>query len=192
MGIARSKGFLDCYWNQYIKAAEEIGIGLLSWNVWYRTSGYSIGQITAMFPIEHEFIFVFGKKAVDLVPTIPNVSAGKIFSPSDRGADGRMVEKQDRNVVTREKRELGTVIHLSSVHSNADHPAQFPVELPFEYISAFGSDVYDPFTGSGTTLIAAEQLNRRCFGMEIDPNYCDVIVKRWENLTGEEAIRWEG
>jgi DNA modification methylase len=48
--------------------------------------------------------------------------------------------------------------------------------------------VFDPFLGSGTTLIACEQLKRSCFGMEIDPTYCDVIVKRWENLTGETAV----
>jgi DNA modification methylase len=47
--------------------------------------------------------------------------------------------------------------------------------------------VYDPFIGSGTTLIAAEQLGKKCYGMEISPNYCDVIVKRWENLTGKKA-----
>ena len=48
-------------------------------------------------------------------------------------------------------------------------------------------DVYDPFLGSGTTLIAAEQLNRICYGMELDPKYCDVIVARWEKLTGRKA-----
>jgi DNA modification methylase len=50
-----------------------------------------------------------------------------------------------------------------------------------------GETVYDPFLGSGTTLIAAEQLGRRCYGMEISPAYCDVIVKRWETLTGKKA-----
>jgi DNA modification methylase len=49
--------------------------------------------------------------------------------------------------------------------------------------------VYDPFLGSGTTLIAAEQLGRKCYGMEISPQYCDVIVKRWETLTGKQAYR---
>ena len=48
--------------------------------------------------------------------------------------------------------------------------------------------VMDFFCGSGSTLIAAEQLNRKCYGMEISPAYCDVIVKRWENLTGKTAV----
>ena len=54
-------------------------------------------------------------------------------------------------------------------------------------ICKVGDAVFDPFLGSGTTLIAAEQLGRRCYGLEISPQYCDVIVKRWENLTGKKA-----
>ena len=70
------------------------------------------------------------------------------------------------------------------------HSAAFPVGLPAFFIKAFTDEsdtVYEPFCGSGTTLIAAEQLNRKCYGMEISPAYCDVIVKRWENLTGQKA-----
>jgi DNA modification methylase len=48
--------------------------------------------------------------------------------------------------------------------------------------------ILDVFGGSGTTLIAAEQLSRTCYMMEIDPVYCDVIVKRWENFTGQKAV----
>ena len=48
--------------------------------------------------------------------------------------------------------------------------------------------ISDPFLGSGTTLIAAEQLGRKCYGMEISPACCDVIVQRWENLTGKKAV----
>ena len=47
--------------------------------------------------------------------------------------------------------------------------------------------VVDPFLGSGSTLIAYEKTNRKCYGMEIDPHYCDVIIKRWEDYTGGEA-----
>jgi DNA modification methylase len=48
--------------------------------------------------------------------------------------------------------------------------------------------VYDPFLGSGTTLIAAELTDRVCYGLEIDPHYCDVIVTRWQDLTGKKAV----
>ena len=50
-------------------------------------------------------------------------------------------------------------------------------------------DVYDPFVGSGTTIIAAEREQRRCYAMEIDPCYVDVTVKRWEDFTGRKAER---
>jgi site-specific DNA-methyltransferase (adenine-specific) len=48
--------------------------------------------------------------------------------------------------------------------------------------------VLDLFGGSGSTLIACEQLNRKCFMMELDEHYCDVIITRWENLTGQKAV----
>ena len=48
--------------------------------------------------------------------------------------------------------------------------------------------VYDPFGGSGTTLIACEKSNRKCLMMELSPHYCDVIVKRWEKLSGKKAM----
>jgi len=69
------------------------------------------------------------------------------------------------------------------------HPTQKPIKLCVDIFKdyAFESCI-DPFLGSGTTLIACEQLNRKCYGMEIDPLYCDVIIKRWENLTGEKAV----
>ena len=47
--------------------------------------------------------------------------------------------------------------------------------------------VLDPFLGSGTTLIACEKQSRICFGIELEPKYCDVIIKRWENFTGKKA-----
>ena len=49
--------------------------------------------------------------------------------------------------------------------------------------------VYDGFGGSGSTLIACEQLDRTCYMMELDPKYCDVIIKRWETFTGKKAVK---
>ena len=69
------------------------------------------------------------------------------------------------------------------------HPTQKPVGLNMEILKNYEhSLIFDGFLGSGSTLIAAEQLGRKCYGMEISPNYCDVIVKRWENLTGKKAV----
>lgn len=65
-----------------------------------------------------------------------------------------------------------------------------PVELCAKYIKLYAKDkVLDLFGGSGSTLIACEQLNRKCFMMELDEKYCSVILQRWENLTGKKAIK---
>ena len=72
------------------------------------------------------------------------------------------------------------------------HPTTKPVELVANAIlnsSKECDSVIDVFGGSGTTLIACEQLNRKCFIMELDPHYCDVIISRWEQFTGKKAIK---
>ena len=76
--------------------------------------------------------------------------------------------------------------------SKKDHNAQKPLPIVarcIENSTSAAGNVFEPCGGSGTTLIAAEQLGRKCYGMEISPAYCDVIVKRWENLTGRKATR---
>ena len=74
------------------------------------------------------------------------------------------------------------------------HPTQKPVELVTWFFDQWGKDgktVADPFLGSGSTLIACEKTGRKCYGMELDPKYCDVIVKRWEDFTGKKAELWK-
>tara|TARA_R110002110_G_scaffold217932_2_gene431849 strand:+ start:84 stop:1295 length:1212 start_codon:yes stop_codon:yes gene_type:complete len=76
--------------------------------------------------------------------------------------------------------------------SDRVHMSQKPVELFEHYVlnsSDPGQAVYDPFLGSGTTIIAAEMTGRACYGLELSPEYCDVIVQRWENFTGKKAER---
>jgi len=75
---------------------------------------------------------------------------------------------------------------------NTKHGTQKPLECMARPIRNHGDKddlVYDPFLGSGTTIIAAEKLGRKCYGLELSPAYCDVIVKRWENLTGKQSER---
>ncbi len=75
---------------------------------------------------------------------------------------------------------------------DTQHSTQKPVECmsrPIRHHGGKDDHVYDPFLGSGTTLIAAEQRGRRCFAMELDPRYVDVAVQRWEKFTGKKAER---
>ena len=72
-----------------------------------------------------------------------------------------------------------------------DHPTQKPIELmrrPLLNHTKRGESVYDPFLGSGTTLIAAEQTGRICYGVELDSKYVDVVVRRWQQYTGKQAV----
>jgi DNA modification methylase len=72
---------------------------------------------------------------------------------------------------------------------NTLHPTMKPVELITMALTdqKDKKTVYDGFLGSGSTLIACEKMDRICYGMELDPKYCDVIIKRWENFTGKKA-----
>ena len=84
-----------------------------------------------------------------------------------------------------------TVLYEDKPLRNDLHPTMKPVRLMGKLISNStkeGEIVLDLFGGSGSTLIACEQLDRRCCIMELDPKYCDVIIDRWETFTGEKAI----
>lgn len=88
-------------------------------------------------------------------------------------------------------RSQTTVIDMDKPSRSADHPTMKPVPLFAYQIQCStkpGDIVYDSFGGSGTTLIACEQLQRKAMIMELDPRYVDVIIKRWETLTGGQAI----
>ena len=84
-----------------------------------------------------------------------------------------------------------TVWELKKESTNNFHPTQKPVELPERAITNStkqGDSVLDLFGGSGSTLIACEKIGRLARVMELDPKYCDVIVKRWEDFTGKKAV----
>ncbi len=88
-------------------------------------------------------------------------------------------------------RKQSTVLEFDKPSRNAEHPTMKPIDLLVYLIKNSSKEndiILDLFGGSGSTLIAAEQIQRTCYIMELDPKYCDVIIKRWENLTGQKAI----
>lgn len=79
------------------------------------------------------------------------------------------------------------------IASDGDHPVPKPVQLIEVFMKRFGGGAWlDPFFGSGTTMIACEQLRRRCYGIEIEPRYVDVAVRRWQAFTGQKATTESG
>ena len=92
---------------------------------------------------------------------------------------------------------FGIIDSTESTQSDTlkDHPGAFPVYVASKVVEIHtqkNENVLDLFGGTGTTLIACEQLDRTCYMMELDPKYCDVIIKRWETLTGEKAVLING
>ena len=81
---------------------------------------------------------------------------------------------------------------INKKNGETGHPTEKPVEVPAMAVSHSSKEndiVLDLFGGSGSTLIACEQLNRKCYMAELDPHYCDVIISRYENFTGETAVK---
>ena len=90
-------------------------------------------------------------------------------------------------------KRIGSVWNIPKDSANDyAHPTQKPVKLSefaIRNTTERCANVLDLFGGSGSTLMACEQLDRNCYMMELDPKYCDVIIKRWESLTGEKAVK---
>lgn len=110
---------------------------------------------------QFEFVFVFSKKATRSIGTIP--FKGTLSNIVD-------IPRQSKN-------------EYSDIHN-----ATFPMEFATHFVENFSNNsVLDLFGGTGTTLMACEQLNRTCYMMEYDPRYIDVIIERWEKHTGQKA-----
>jgi DNA modification methylase len=85
-----------------------------------------------------------------------------------------------------------TIFEIPRPKRSESHPTMKPVALIEAQLvnsTPIEGSVLDLFLGSGSTLIACEKLDRKCYGMEIDPHYCDVIIKRWEDFTCKKAVK---
>lgn len=178
------------YWETWIEWMRSEGWNRFGWYVW--DSGFGLpGDWMGRFAPSHEFVFHFNKEAekpkhiVDKKPE--NIKEIKGLGMRQKDGKVRKItsghkglnEKKISDSVIRLNRELGKI--------RSEHPATFSVEFAEVFVQSWPGLVYEPFLGSGTTLIAAEQNAQPCFGMEISPKYCDVIVKRWEDFTGKKA-----
>jgi len=148
---------------------------------WFNTEKNPVArQLTSNYI--HEFVCVFSKGDLQKGESVvfDDILQHDVFTISQTSAtkdvpDGNMVSGSAGAGLNRAKKA---------------HPAVFPVRLPSSFLqhyTAHGESVADPFVGSGTTMVAAQQLDRRCFGMEIDPAFCAVALQRMDDMgvTGE-------
>ena len=193
LGMIHRDGEWLPYWDGWIAWMREQGWRRFGWYVWDQGNGLP-GDWSGRLAPSHEFIWHFNRQAVKPQYCVPK----QADSIRDRTGDAAMrmgAEKTQR--ATSGKASLNThkipdsVLRVQrqcgKIETGDYHPAVFPVAFPRAVLEAWPGTAYEPFCGSGTTLIAAEQLGRKCYGMEISPAYCDVIVKRWETLTGKAA-----
>lgn len=123
-------------------------------------------------------------------PAIYGLNEGSYKDIDDDGGECEQALYCRGNGTFRSNRKLQNAWFFDKPRSSKDHPTMKPIGLCAKGILALSAPndiVFDPFSGSGSTLIACEQTGRKCYGCEIDPKYCDVIRKRyWKFVTGSE------
>ena len=182
LGMIHRDGEWLPYWDEWIEWMRRSEWLRCGWYVWDKLNPQP-ADCGGRLMSSHEFVFHFCKEVMKPLKVRPNKTAGKTVTPYELLKDGG--HKQDP-ITTAPFGVRESVARIGRSHFSG-HPAAYPVELADYFIGSWRGLIYDPFLGSGTTLIAAEQLDRKCYGMEISPAYCDVIIQRWENLTGKKA-----
>lgn len=169
--------------SDFEKALELSGFQIDTQLIWNKPSA---GMGMNHYRTKHEpFFYCSLQKEKEFYGDRTGTTVWKI--PNDPEKAIKWYQKEQENL------ESGSSTIWSMKRSNVNeyvHPTQKPVELPVTAMtksSKVDDIVLDQFLGSGTTLISAEKSGRKCYGMELDPRYCDVIVKRWEDYTGQKA-----
>lgn len=182
------------YWDRWIRWMRFKGWRRFGWYVWDQGPGLP-GDWGGRLAPAHEFIFHFNRVARKPHKTVPCSHAGETLGGGGlRLADGTVKAKHGAGADINSHRIPDSVVRVMR-HKGAvpggSHPAVFPVALVEEVLKAWseaGDLVFEPFGGSGSQIVAAEKLDRVCFAVELDPAYCDVAVRRWQTVTGREAV----
>lgn len=152
-------------WSSWWEVSKDVGLQVKNCIVWDKQSP----GMGSMYQNRHEFLLFATNSQQETVH----------ISRKNRATGQRLVEGISN---------LWSIPRMPS--KEKEHNAAKPTELVMRAARSSSDEkdsILDPFLGSGTTLIAAQQLGRRCFGLEIEPKFVDISIRRWENLTGEKA-----
>lgn len=190
LGMIHNDGEWLPYWDGWIAWMREQGWRRFGWYVWDQGPGMP-GDWSGRLAPSHEFIWHFNRKSVGPKKARECKHAGEAHGgKGQRGVDGN-VKKRSAGVAPVQSHAIhDSVLRVNrqgAMHGADGHPAPYPVGLPLIALQSWPGVAYEPFCGSGTTLIAAERMGSKCYGMEIGQQYCDIIVKRWQAFTGKDA-----
>lgn len=187
LGLIHSEGEWLPYWDgwiEWMRAHDWKRFGLYVWDQGPGLPGDWNGRLAPSF----ELIFHFNRTARRPKKTMPCIHAGEInHGHGLRKKDGSVGAYSHAGDLVQPFKIPDSVFRIvrekRSTQIQAAHPAPFPVALPKAILEAYCSKVvYEPFAGSGSTIIAAEGLGLRCFAIEIAPGYCAVILERLATL----------
>ena len=195
LGMVHRDGEWIPYWDPWIEWMSMQGWKRFGWYVWDQGAGMP-GDWRGRLAPSHEWIFHFNRSSVRATKARATKHAGAVRGGKGlRDKNGKVPARTAGTDAIQSSAILDTIVrvHRQGASANAGgHPAPYPPGLPAHFVKSWHGLVYDPFVGSGTTIVAAEQLDRSCYALEIDPGYADVVVQRWENLTGLKAERIRG
>ncbi|MEW5804686.1 MAG: DNA modification methylase [bacterium] len=203
LGLAHKNRAVEMYWNGWFSFMADHGYPLFGWYVWDKGCGMP-GEWNGRLGPAHEFVFHFNKKCgpankwietqyADMDPE--RLEATK-KSSRYRQKDGSLKPAESPDKYGQPFKIPDSVIRISRAVTAGTilvaHPAVYPVALPEFGCKTWTQEndlVFEPFGGSGTTLVACEKTNRCCYLMEIDPVYVDLILARWSRFTGTDAVK---
>lgn len=193
LGLIYLNGECLLYWQKWLEWMKQRGWRFYGWYVWDKGSGLP-GDWHGRLGPAHEFIFHFNKETADVVKwgKKKNASIKQRLSGNStmRRKDGKTIPFGNPLASKQPTKIPDSVIRVTRNIGSDGHPAQFPVALPDFILRTWRSFLtFDPFCGSGSTIIAAGRLDKVCYGMEIEPLYCDVAIRRWQAETGKVAVR---
>jgi len=166
---------------KYDNIFEGIGYTFFRNIYWSKPKGAARGTITIRNPFPRYYVPKVQTEIIQLYATDsePGVYDSMI---TYKFGEGEKLRKEQIPKILLEKYSGNVWEMMTETQISQDHPAPFPVQLPYNCIRFFsfeGERICDPFLGSGSTLIAADQLKRKCYGIEIDPNYVSVAIERF-------------
>jgi DNA modification methylase len=197
LGLIHRDNEVIPYWDNWLLWMRTYGWRRFAWYVWDQGPGMP-GDWAGRFAPSFEFIFHFNRESRKPNKIVPCKNAGMMRKGDGmREQDGDIGGWQHSGRPTQDFRIPDATLRITrqcgSIGDGIDHPAVFPVALPEFVIEAYSDKddiVFEPFGGSGTTLLACERTGRQGRAVEIAPEYCDVIIKRFEQFTGEKAVLW--